>query len=687
MNKPRLMKHNPAFLSQEELFSSFVVRTRDLELLLEIVRSNTGPVNQHVIIIAPRGMGKTMLVRRLALEIQKDETLSQNWYPVLLPEELYDVASEGELWLRVLQWVGEQEKESDHGRLLKKHAALVMEQNEQTLKIQALSALLEFAEQQRLLIIVENLQMLLGEQSGDDDAWDIRQTLLNHPELMLLSTATTHFGEILNVKKANFELFREIGLSPLDTAACRTLWKNITGEDLKEDRVRPVEILTGGSPRLLTILADFGTGRPLKELMDNLVDLIDDHTTYFKANVEALPNKERRVFVTLAELWEPSRAKKVAERSRLNVNIVSALLNRLVQKGAVTQVDREGRINFYQITERLYNIYHLMRLSGSTGDRVKALIRCMAPIYGEATIACALAKETSRVDGDLRPWFIKEYGSLLEQNMEKPTIVRSILENTPQAFFELPEVNYLNSFFRNEMTQDNRDPGDFSLIKKSIKSIREGNFNKAIEVCDQVVARFGESEDVRFMEPVAMALFIKGNALRSMGKSQDAMAAYDSVVKRFGESEDAWLLMWVAKAHNGKAWMIFQNNGTEQLDSAIQAAENAVRLSPNKNDFRITLASVYGLAGRWSEAFEQAVLFADDSELIENCPDEIIDFFIRAMAAGENQSALKAIQKTAAETGLEPLVAALKISAGVKFRAPKEVMEVALDIVKKTKLR
>ncbi len=769
MSNSRLIKHNPAFLSKEELLSSFVVRNRELGLLLEIVRNNTGPVNQHVIIIAPRGMGKTMLVRRLALEIQQDETLSQNWYPVPLPEELYDVAVEGELWLRVLQWVGEQEKENDDGRLLEKHAALVRERNEQTLKIRTLSALSDFAGRKRLLIIVENLQLLLGEQSSEDDAWDIRQTLLNRPELMLVATATTHFGEILNAQKANFELFREICLTPLDTTACRTLWQSITGEDLKENRVRPVEILTGGSPRLLAILADFGAGRPLKELMDNLVVLIDDHTTYFKANVEALPNKERRVFVTLAELWAPSRAKDVAERSRLNVNMVSALLNRLTVKGAVAQVDRKGRTYFYQITERLYNIYHLMRLSGSAGDRVKALVRCMMPIYGEAAVACALAKETCDVDRELRPWFIKEYGSILEQTRQEVDLFQSIVKNTPQAFFELPEANYLKPLVREGVThEDSMDEGSL-LIKKSADSLSGGKFTEAINACNQLVERFGESEDARLLEQVAMALVNKGYALRAMGRPEDEMAAYDSVVKRFGESEDARLLERVAKAlvnkgyalramgrpeeavaaydsvverfgesedarllepvatalvnkgcalgamgrpeeavaaydsvverfgesedprllepvakaHNDKAWTIYQQKIITRLDAAIQAAANAVRLFPNNNHFRHTLASVYSLAGRWSEAFEQAVLFADDSKLIENCPDEIMNFFISAAAAGKAEAALKTIQKTAAVTGLEPLVAALKISAGADFQAPKEVMEVALDIVKK----
>jgi DNA-binding MarR family transcriptional regulator len=405
-----------------------------------------------------------MLVRRLAAAVRQDVVLEKNWYPVVLPEELYDVACEGELWLRALRKIGQQEKENDQGRMQKIYETLSQENNIQNLKIQALAALMDFAEKRRLLIIVENLQMLLGEQTSDDDAWDIRQTLLNHPELMLVSTATTHFGEIANAEKANFELFREIILTPLNTRDCRSLWQNITDENIGENRVRPMEILTGGSPRLLSILADFGAGRPLKELMENLVILIDDHTTYFKANVEALANKERRVFVTLAELWQPSRAKDVARQCRLSVNTVSALLKRLVKKGAVTKVDQKGRIHYYQITERLYNIYHLMRLSGNAADRVQALVRCMVPIYGEAAIACALAKETCHLEGELRPWFLKGYGSILEQTLEKADLHQSIIENTPEEFFQLPEAESLKPLLR-------KPPGiDDKLSEKIFKS-------------------------------------------------------------------------------------------------------------------------------------------------------------------------------------------------------------------------
>src|SRR3990172_8744770 len=126
MTSTKLIKHNPMFLTEAELEASFVVREAELQLLLGIIRENTGPVNQHVIIIGTRGMGKTMLVRRLALAVRQDKLLAQNWYPGILPEEIYDVANEGEVWLRVLERIAIQERAAkrDHLRWLDRYDTL-----------------------------------------------------------------------------------------------------------------------------------------------------------------------------------------------------------------------------------------------------------------------------------------------------------------------------------------------------------------------------------------------------------------------------------------------------------------------------------------------------------------------------------------------------------------------------------
>ena len=93
--------------------------------------------------------------------------------------------------------------------------------------------------------------------------------------------------------------------------------------------------MTGGSPRLLAILARFGAGLSFSELMAGLLDLIDDHTEYFRSHIEALPAQERRVYLALADLWKPAPAREIADRARLDTSQCSAQLARLAGRGAV----------------------------------------------------------------------------------------------------------------------------------------------------------------------------------------------------------------------------------------------------------------------------------------------------------------------------------------------------------------
>ena len=107
MQKPPI-KHNPAFLTDEELAATFVVRHDDLNLIARVVRENTTASNQHVLVIGPRGIGKTMLVRRVAIEVRQDEELRQKWYPLIFAEESYEVGTAGEFWLESLFHLGRQ---------------------------------------------------------------------------------------------------------------------------------------------------------------------------------------------------------------------------------------------------------------------------------------------------------------------------------------------------------------------------------------------------------------------------------------------------------------------------------------------------------------------------------------------------------------------------------------------------
>lgn len=172
----------------------------------------------------------------------------------------------------------------------------------------------------------------------------------------------------------------------------------------------------------------------------------------------------------------------------------------------------------------------------------------------------------------------------------------------------------------------------------------------------------------------------KGFALGSLGRGEDAIAVYDDVISRFGDAEELPLREQVASALNGKAWDVYAFGKYLEVDQAIAAIKKAIAIMPQNMYFQHTMACLLGLASRWEEAFELAKRFSDDQDIVEKCSHDILAFFVDAAAAGQAEPALRAIEGTKSEPAMEPLVVALKMSAGKPYRAPREVVEMANDI-------
>ena len=392
-------------------------------------------------VVGPRGIGKTTLVRRVAAEIRSDPELKELWYPLIFAEEAYEIGSPGEFWLEAVFRLADQNKEP---RWIKTYEDLKKEPNEALLRERSLMQLKDFADEQgkRLLLIVENFNILLGEQMEEYDDWDLRHSLLNEPHLMLIATATSRFDEIKNINKAMFELFQIIDLKPLNTGEIATLWHSLTGEQPTLVKVRPIHILTGGNPRLLRILADFAAKTSFRELMENLIHLMDEHTEYFKSQLDTLAPKERKVFVALLELWDPANARTIANSARLDVNKTSSLLGRLVKRGAVTTIEDQGRKQLYQVSERLYNIYYLMRRRGHPSNRVRAVVRFMVQFYqGDQLVKTTtkLAEEACILDAERRQDHYYAYDEIVKQVSEDDTRTK-IITGTPYAFFRMDDI-------------------------------------------------------------------------------------------------------------------------------------------------------------------------------------------------------------------------------------------------------
>ena len=100
-------KYNPGFLSDDELMESFCVRTSEFESIVETLNESNGNSNPHMIVIGPRGMGKTHLLLRVAAEMRRNPELKE-LFPVVFAEESYEVGTCGEFWLECLNRLAEQ---------------------------------------------------------------------------------------------------------------------------------------------------------------------------------------------------------------------------------------------------------------------------------------------------------------------------------------------------------------------------------------------------------------------------------------------------------------------------------------------------------------------------------------------------------------------------------------------------
>ena len=558
-------KYNPGFLTDEELTASFCVRKAEFDSIVEMLRGCTGTSNPHQIVIGPRGSGKTILLLRVAAEVRQNPELSRHFFPVVFAEESYEVASAGEFWLEALSRLADQAPPRDDAPDLHLTCGdLRAIKDDQTLGDRCLGALLDFSgrEDKRLVLMVENLSMIFRDMADRDAGWRLRKILQTEPRIILLATATSRFDEIDHPDHALYDLFRVRTLQPLDTGECTALWETVSGQRPPRQTIRPLEILTGGSPRLVAIVARFGAELSFRELMDDLLDLVDEHTEYFKSHIEALPAQERRVYLALADLWKPATTREIAARSRIETSKCSAQLARLTERGVVQVTGGSLRRKQYYLSERLYNIYYLLRRNGGPDSLIQALIQFMESYYSLSElrdIGVSMAREARILDGEMRSL----HRTAVEKLVQLPVMARHREE--------------LLALLSEEDSEELADAK--GLFDQALELDEQDQSEEALATWEEVVRRFGESRSPEVFQLVAIALFGKAEALGELGRPEEALAAYEEAGRRFGEDDTEVHVEMVASALFSKGVTLAELDRTEEslavFDEAVRRFEES----------------------------------------------------------------------------------------------------------------
>ena len=607
-----IRKFNPGtFQSDEDVVEQFVVRMHEYDNVMEVLRGNIDSAScQHVLITAPRGWGKTMLLARVAAELRTNNELSNRLLPVRFMEENQEIYTMADFWLETVFHLARESAASDPTlatELRCSYDDLNKHWREQNLEEQARAIVLRTADRsgRKLVLMVENLQSLC-ESVDRDFGWKLRAVLQTEPQIILLASATNRFKGLDDAGQPFFELFRSIELASLSNKECGCLWRVVSGDIVDEREIRPLQILTGGNPRLLVIIAGFAQHHSLRQLMEELVTLVDEHTEYFRGHLEVLARTERRVYVAVLDLWQPSRAGEIADRARMDIRAVSTMLGRLVNRGAVL-VEGSGKKRLYSAVERLYSIYYKLRRERDEAAIVQNLIRFMVAFYNETEqteIFYKVIKEAmesefiqdglERAAAEL-PQLSNLYSNILpdinkpQQNkialQGQPITAKGMLRTQP---VEIGKQQY-EQLFQQIVTAVSTSSTEkiiqlteqliilpeapdssiaWALLEKANACALQNNPDTAIELYSELVERFGDNNNPDIQVWGAIALYKKGEILGKLGKSETAVSSCDEMVKRFGSSDIPDIQWWVAVSISLKGTTLKNINEFEDAMSA-----------------------------------------------------------------------------------------------------------------------
>ena len=559
--------------------------------------------------------GKTSLLLRVAVEVSRDAELRSGFFPIVFAEESYEVTSAGEFWLECLSRLATQmPRGEDAPDLHRTYEHLRTIQDDQILAELCLGALLDFSDRvgKRLVLMVENLNMMFRDIADSKAGWRLRKILQTEPRIILLASATSRFDEIDNPDHALYDLFRVLQLNPLNTNECAVLWEAVSGKCPPPETIRSLEILTGGSPRLIAIVARFGAVKSFRELMAELLDLVDDHTEYFKSHIESLPAQERRVYLVLADLWKPATTREIAARARLETSKCSAQLTRLIERGVVQVMGGTARRKQYYLTERLYNIYYLLRRSRGQDSLIQALIQFMESYYSGTElkdIGVHIAREAGSFGGEMKSLARIALARLIEL----PVLTRhraELLAMIPEGFTEVFERDSAPSNVESKTSvaveqhprrgdQSSEDTNEQAeslaaqeIYDKAVALQNQNRLEEALTAHDEVVRRFGDSEMLTLLKLVAIALVSKGVILGELNRPEEALASFDEVVNRFGDSYVSDLLELVAKALVFKGFTLVRLN---RLEDALASLDEVVRRFGDSESPALRRATEYAL--------------------------------------------------------------------------------------------
>ena len=377
--------------------------------------------------------------------------------------------------------------------------------------------------------------------------------------------------------------------------------------------------------------------------MEELVELIDEHTEYFRGHLESLGKTERRVYIAVIDLWQLSKPGEIAARARMDIRIVSTMLGRLVKRGAVL-AEGHGRKRMYTATERLYSIYYKLRRERDEAAVVRNLIHFMTVFYSDSELAGMSSRLVTEAAGspairegnrravDELPRLRSIFAGTRRRNgdVSPAWIPPSEWGRAGRFLREITESYEARAFERVVEVADRAfSPGraDWSLVPELQMAWALGmraaahhyldNEEAAIIAYDELIATHGTTRLPLLQRIVAKAILNRGSSRLLLGDQGAVLAAHEEVIERYSGSEAPELQPVVAEALFGAGVGLVSKGDDERAITVLDVVVERY-IASDEPEIQITVAHALllrGLKRRERGDFETEI--ADCDRLID----------------------------------------------------------------------
>ncbi|MCU0287780.1 MAG: ATPase [Acidobacteria bacterium] len=374
--------YNPLNQTEEEALKNFVVRQKEFHSIFNDIKGSTMVHPEpHYIIQGQRGQGKTTLLLKLYYEIRRDEQLNRFIIPIIFKEEQYHIGSLFDLWAHTAEIL----EEEDPG-FVGLYEAIDAVYDSRDAELEAFK-MLENAlreKKKKLVLLLDNIGQLLAKLE-EREHHRLREILLTCAEIRIIGASAVVLEYTFDYSKPFYELFRIITLEGLTEPDTITLLLNL-GEHYGQEsikrivanepgRIETLRRLTAGVPRTIILLFEIFVDHENGSAFQDLEFVLDRVSPLYKHRMDDLSPQQQKIVDAIAMNWDAMGVKEIAVKTRLESKAVSSHLKLLEKNRIIHKVKTSTKNYYYQVTERFFNIWYLMRYGKRRGkNRVQWLV-------------------------------------------------------------------------------------------------------------------------------------------------------------------------------------------------------------------------------------------------------------------------------------------------------------------------